>query len=116
MSIPSKSRATVQHAHPVADSLPGGVREARPSVSAEDVCAMPLSEFAQAKLVVEVRSDVLGEVVVFASNNALVDPGERRVVYRASELKTLAESAPSPHELRGLHRAKQIFRGSLEGN
>jgi hypothetical protein len=72
---------------------------------------MRLSEFASARLVVEVRSDVLGEVVIFASDNAIVDPGERRVVYRAAELRDLLRI--QPEGLRQIHRMKQLFRGTV---
>lgn len=92
----------------VADSL-GGVNV--DSISAAEVCAMRLSEFADAGLVVEVRSEVLGEVVVFAADNALLDPGERRTVYRASELQPLFTLGPG--DLRAVHRVKRTFRGTI---
>lgn len=92
----------------VADSL-GGVNV--DSISAAEVCAMRLSEFADAGLVVEVRSEVLGEVVVFAADNALLDPGERRTVYRASELQPLLTLGPG--DLRAVHRVKRTFRGTI---
>lgn len=96
----------------VAESLPGGVVDAQATFSAAAVCSMPLSEFAQARLVVEVYSDVLAETVVFASDNARVDPGERRVVYRAAELHQLLEV--SAEDLRHIHLTKAIFGGSVE--
>ena len=73
---------------------------------------MPLSEFARARLVASVWSEVLGEEVVLASDNAVLDPGERRPVYRASEaLKLLGLS---PRDLRQVHAVKQTFRGTIE--
>lgn len=87
----------------------GGVQA--PTVTAGEVCAMPLSEFAEAGLVVEVRSEVLGEVVIFASDNAVVDPGERRVVYWAAELRTLL--GVGGDDLRRLHAAKRAFGGTV---
>ena len=78
-----------------------------------DVCAMQLSEFAGAGKVVEVRSAVLGETVVFASDNAILDPGERRPVYRAAELRELA--GLSPEDLRQIHRVKRTFQGTILG-
>ncbi len=47
---------------------------------------MPLSEFAQAGLVVHVHSESLGQSVLFASDNAQVENDEGLSVYRASEL------------------------------
>lgn len=59
---------------------------------------------------------MLGEVVVFASDNAALDPGERRPVYRAAELRALADLASlRPEELRQVHKAKQSFKGTILG-
>ena len=117
VSIPSETPATVQHppSDPqLADSLVGEITESRPCLTVSDVCAMPLSEFAQAALVVEVRSSVLDEVVIFASDNALVDPGEQRTVYRAAELRALL--GIRQEDLRQLHQVKSTFRGTITGN
>jgi hypothetical protein len=95
----------------VADAL-GGVSEVHPSLLVAEVCAMRLEDFARAGLVVEVRSEVLGEVVIFASDNARVDPGELRAVYRAHELQVLL-ALRDAHELRSVHAAKKIFRGVI---
>ena len=75
---------------------------------------MPLSEFAEAGLVVEVYSSVLAERVLFASDNARLDPGERRVVYRASELRELL--GLSSAELRRVHDTKRVFGGTVLAN
>jgi len=48
---------------------------------------------------------------VFASDNAIVDPGERRVVYRAAELRELVGLGPA--DLRCLHNVKKIFGGTI---
>ena len=93
-------------------ALAGGVETE--TITASEVCSMPLSVFATAGLVVEVHSRVLGEHVLFASDNALLDPGEPRPVYRASELEVLLGVSPS--ELRTIHRAKRIFGGRVEAN
>lgn len=98
----------------VKDSLPGGVTESRCSLEAADVLAMPLEEFARAGLAVEVCSEVLGEVVLLASDNALLDPSERRPVYRAAELRELLGLSPS--DLRQVHRVKVIFGGTVEAS
>jgi hypothetical protein len=50
-------------------------------------------------------------VVVFASDHAVLDPGERRVVYRANELRELV--GLRPEDLRFVHRAKATFGGSI---
>ena|ERR1700720_3286559 len=95
----------------VADTL-GGVVEASPSLVAGDPCAMGLEEFAQAGLVVEVWSEGLGEVVVLASDDACVDPGELRVVYWARELRALL-ALKGAAELRRIHDVKKTFRGTI---
>jgi hypothetical protein len=53
---------------------------------------MPLSEFAQAGLVVQVHSRALGQSVLFASDNATIENDEGLSVYRASELIDLVGS------------------------
>jgi len=103
--------AALQTQQSLAVALPGGVTEAKRSLLAAEVVAMPLSEFARARLVVTVRSAVLDEVVVFASDNARVDPGEQRVVYRAAELRELL--GLSAKDLRAVHRVKKTFRGTV---
>ena len=103
--------AALQTQQSVAAALPGGVTEAKRSLLAADVVAMRLSEFARARLVVTVHSAVLNEVVVFASDNARVDPGEQRVVYRAAELRELL--GLSAKDLRAVHRVKKTFRGTV---
>jgi TubC N-terminal docking domain len=95
----------------VADAL-GGVTEASPSLLAGAACAMGLEEFARAGLVVDVWSEVLGETVVLASDDACVDPGELRAVYRARELQVLV-GLREAWELRRIHEVKKTFRGTI---
>src|ERR1700680_626508 len=95
----------------VADAL-GGVVEPSPSLLVGDACAMGLEECARAGLVVEVWSEVLGETVVLASDDACVDPGELRVVYRARELRALL-GLTGACELRRIHEVKRTFRGTI---
>ncbi len=92
----------------VGDAL-GGVEAA--SVTAADLCQMRLGDFASAGLVVEVRSKILDEVVIFASDNAPVDPGERRAIYRASELRALV--GLEPKGLCQVNLVKKTFRGTI---
>jgi hypothetical protein len=103
----------------VADAM-GGVSPAgqcddpsatAPELAAE-VCAMRLDHFAQAGRVVTVWSELLRELVIFASDNAIVDPGELRTIYRASELRVLLGLA-NPRELRQVHAVKRTFRGNI---
>ena len=104
--------ATLRQRQSVASALPGGTAAAdRQSLLAADIIAMRLDEFTTARLRVEVTSDVLGERVVFASDNARLDPGERLVVYRAAELLEL--QGLSPDELRAVHRVKKLFAGTI---
>ena len=70
------------------------------------------SNFAQARLVVPVYSEVLDETVVFASDNAIVDPAEHRPVYRAVELLELVDL--DVEDLRRVHEIKKIFGGTIE--
>jgi hypothetical protein len=98
----------------VARSLPGGAVAAQRSLIDEGVCQMPLEEFAQAGLVVTVYSEVLGETVLFASDNAVVDPSERRAVYRAAELREVLDLPPAG--LRRVHEVKKIFGGTVEAS
>jgi|SRR5580693_656745 hypothetical protein len=95
----------------VADGL-GGVKEARASLLAAEVCAMRLDDFAHAGLVAEVWSEILREEIVFASDNALLDPGEERPVYRSHELWVLF-GLTDPRELRRIHEVKRTFRGTI---
>ena len=94
---------------PVADVL-GGVKSGATVLDAE-ICDMPLPKFASAGLVLEVTSSVLQETVIFASDNAIVDPGENLVVYRASELKELVGLTSG--DLLQVHAVKKTFRGQV---
>ncbi len=98
----------------VAGSIPGEVEPTRWPVSESELLAMPLSEFATAGLVVEVLSEALDETVILASNNAAMDPGERRVVYRAAELRELIGLKPA--DLRMVHEVKRVFGATIRPN
>ena len=81
----------------------------------EELALMPLSRFSVAGLVVEVDSRILGEVILFASDNAVIDPFEKRAVYRAAELVALAGlDEVSPRDLRQVHKFKKLFRGRVD--
>jgi hypothetical protein len=98
-------------ARTVSETL-GGVSESGPSQLIAEVCAMRLEDFARAGLVVEVWSTVLDEAVVLASDDARIDPGEQRTVYRAHELRVLL-GLTTPQELRRVHEVKKLFRGTI---
>lgn len=93
----------------VANALPGKVQPTHWPVTDAELLALPLDDFARAGLVVRVWSSVLGERVIFASDNARIDPGEGLPVYRAAELRELL--GLGPEELRQVHRVKGIFGG-----
>jgi hypothetical protein len=71
----------------VKELLPEVEDRERPSVA--EVAGMSLERFARAGLVVKVRSTLLDEVVLFASDNANLAAEERRPVYRAADLRRL---------------------------
>ena len=83
----------------------------------DGVAAMKLDDFADAGLVVQVWSDVLGAEVLFVSNNVPEAKlkGRPEVVYRAHELKKLARIPPDPAHLRTVHMVKEILGGTIEG-
>ncbi|MDA8021138.1 MAG: hypothetical protein MPN21_27185 [Thermoanaerobaculia bacterium] len=86
-----------------------------PTPTSDEVAAMSLDDFAQAGLILRVRSAALDSQVLFVSDNvaksALAD--EELVVYRASELHKPAVLHPEPHTLRCLHEVKSIFNGVI---
>ena len=95
---------------PVGETLPSEVES--DTISTAELLRMPLSEFSRSGLVLTVRAASLGgEEIVFAAENAELDPGERRVTYRASELRHLLGLTPA--ELRSVHRIKRTFRGTV---
>jgi len=76
---------------------------------------MTLEAFAEAGLILQVRSEVLGSSVLFVSDDVpeAALAGSDLPVYRAAELRKLALLSPAPHSLRGLHDAKTIFEGTI---
>ena len=67
---------------------------------------MSLSRFSSAGLVLRVRSRLLGEDVLFASDNAKIDARQDLAVYRAAELERLLRGSQA--ELMALHTAKGL--------
>lgn len=77
---------------------------------------MRLADFAAAQLVVPIFSEVVGENVYFASDNAELQVDENGhyrgcVVYRASELRELLGA--SADAVRTIHEVKKLFGGSI---
>lgn len=121
--VPPTRTQGVEHAEQWNSEMPSGQTEVGRSLgpvepidtlSEAEIAAMPLAQFARSRLRLVVHSKVLGETVVFAADNARLDPGERRTVYRAAELRALAGLASlRPGELRQVHRAKRTFKGTI---
>lgn len=84
--------------------------QAPPPPEAEEVRGRSLADFSQAGLAVVVRSDLLGEEVLFASDNAPMGETGGRTVYRAQELSTLCHLGPEG--ARAIHEVKRAFPGS----
>jgi len=72
---------------------------------------MSLSDFAVSGLVRKVASETLGETVVWAADNAEVDPETDWVVYRVAELRELV-GGDTDH-LRRIHVVKKHLDGEL---
>lgn len=76
-----------------------------------DVEDMALDAFAQAGLVVRVRSRLLGEDILLVSDNVQgVNEEGELVVYRVREARRLL--ALAPEDLQEVHRVKRAFPGS----
>ena len=76
---------------------------------------MTLDDFATAGLVVEIYSEILGQDVLFVSDNVADEDieAEGRVTYRAAELRKLESMRPSADGLKSIHTVKDIFGGSV---
>jgi len=96
----------------VGHALPEGLRPIEWPLLGRGMLQMSLTDFAQGGLVVRVWSKCLMEKLVFASDNAILDPGEREVVYRASELRELL--GMSATDLRWVHQVKRVFGGAIQ--
>jgi len=83
----------------------------------QQIAAMSLPEFARAGLVARVKSDILDDEVVFASDNVPAESlrGLGSVVYRARELAELAACPPGSDALRIAHEVKRALGGSIQG-
>lgn len=80
----------------------------------EDIVNMPLDTFAIANLEFKVASKVLGENILFVSNDEIAKKlkDEGFIVYTAQELKTIVRLNPDPEALKRIHEVKQVFSGS----
>ncbi len=106
--------STLRERPTVSTAVPGSLESRDMPAMAADVAEMPLDDFQNAGLALPFFSTVLNEEVVFASDNAVIDPGERRVVYCAAELWHMREM--SPNLLRSAHEVKRIFGGTIGPN
>jgi len=101
-----------------ADCLPPALRaelrehlpELLPVLRTRQVLGMRLSDFADAGLRLVVYSELLGERLILASDNASLPASDgEQVVYRAAELRELL--GLESEELRRVHQAKRCFNG-----
>lgn len=70
-----------------------------------------LSELLARGTAVRVRSRLLGEIVVWVADAAVVLEAASEVVYRETELRRLV--GRSPAEVRAVHEIKRAFDGEL---
>lgn len=79
-----------------------------------DIANMPLETFTKANMTVKVASEVLGEDILFVSNDEIAKglKDEGLVVYTAQELKAIVKLNPDPEALKRIHEVKQVFKGS----
>ena len=95
------------------DALKGVHLAEDADAEADDALAMPLKEFAESRLLIEVYSRALGERVLFAGDLAQADRERCRdlTLFRGSELIELfGVNAP---DLREIHKAKKVIAWSL---
>jgi len=86
----------------------------KPSPKSPKTSGVTLAEFAGSRRTVCLYSDVLGEEVIFAADNARLAPEEARPVYRARELAVIwGEDSISADGLRLLHEVKVRFGGEV---
>jgi len=90
-------------------------RAHRDTAQAVPTAYMTLSQFAHSRRVVVIYSDVLGEEVLFAADNARLPETETRPVYRARELAVIwgEDGSISADGLRLLHEVKTRFAGDV---
>lgn len=81
---------------------------------APDEAATLLEDLRAGRLLAEVGLGPDGDEILVAADEAAIDPGERRVVYRAPEL--VAALLLPEDVVYELHRMKCRFGGSLEPN
>jgi hypothetical protein len=76
---------------------------------------LTLDEFAESDLVLTVKSKLLGEEIVFASNpECLLDWNGPQVVYLPQELKIL--SRLTPDAIKRIHALKKLVDGDIIGS
>jgi len=90
-------------------------RAHREAAKAAPAGSLTLAQFAGSGRVVVIYSDVLGEEVIFAADNARLAPEEARPVYRARELAVIwgEDGSISAAGLRLLHEVKVRFASEV---
>ena len=81
------------------------------STLCEEPAPLHLRDLLKQKPLHQVRSQVLGEDVLFAADDAQIPPDNTLVVYRESELRQLV--GRSPEEIRRIHMVKKAFDGEV---
>ena len=82
-----------------------------PVVDSTDLEELAISDLLARQPVVRVRSHILGTIVVWAADNALIAADVDEVIYRETELRQL--QGLSPAELRAVHMAKTNLDGEV---
>ena len=90
-----------------------GVELAQESLLEDNVLTMPLQDFAESRLLLQVYSDALEERVLFAGDLAHVDTERCRefTLYRGSELLELL--GLDGVNLRWVHETKKLYGGQV---
>jgi hypothetical protein len=79
-----------------------------------DLQNMTLADFSRTQLALKVKSAVLGETILFVSNEAVAEKMKEEgfICYTARELTWLCRKQLLPEELRKIHEVKAVFPGS----
>jgi len=90
------------------------IKALQPKPQGKPIEKMTLDEFEKTNIWVKVDSSVLGETVIFASNDEVAKrlKADGFVVYTTDELRVLLKRRPKKDELRKIHEIKQVFPGS----
>lgn len=98
-----------------------GIQQNRPTNPTQSdstkpcTAGMTLAQFAQSGRALRIYSNVLGEEIIFAADNAYVSVAEPRTVYRPRELAVIwgEDGGISAEGLRLLHEVKARFGAEI---